>query len=95
MQTLNDARARLDDVDRLQQCVEYKGALLLPLTAVLAQPQSQMCVFVLPHSLFISDKEIYQRPGLERLFRGLKAPADLILKRVSRLDAFSGYLFHT
>ena len=23
------------------------------------------------------------------------APADLILKRVSRLDAFSGYLFHT
>ena len=37
----------------------------------------------------------YQRPGLERLFRGLKAPADLILKRVSRLDAFSGYLFHT
>ena len=26
---------------------------------------------------------------------GSKAPADLILKRVSRLDAFSGYLFHT
>ena len=37
----------------------------------------------------------YQRPGLERLFRGLKAPADLILERVSRLDAFSGYLFRT
>jgi len=34
-------------------------------------------------------------PGLERLFRGVEPPADLILKRVSRLDAFSGYLFHT
>src|SRR5260221_5453762 len=35
----------------------------------------------------------YQRPGLGRPFRGVKLPGDLIFRQVSRLDAFSGYLF--
>ena len=45
-------------------------------------------ITVLPHPA-------YQRPSLGRPFRGVKLPGSLILKRVSRLDAFSGYLFRT
>src|SRR5258706_7207694 len=35
----------------------------------------------------------YQRRSLRRPFRGIKSPGDLIFRQVSRLDAFSGYLF--
>src|SRR5258706_5371993 len=35
----------------------------------------------------------YQRRNLRRPFRGIKSPGDLIFRQVSRLDAFSGYLF--
>src|SRR5260364_162796 len=37
----------------------------------------------------------YQRPSLGRPFRTLSCQGSLILRRVSRLDAFSGYLFRT
>ena len=35
----------------------------------------------------------YQRGGLPRPYREVEPPGDLIFRRVSRLDAFSGYLF--
>ena len=37
----------------------------------------------------------YQRCDLQRAFRGIFSQGNLISWQVSRLDAFSGYLFHT
>ena len=39
LQTLNDTRARLDDIDRLQQSVQNKGAIPLMPSVLMVVPQ--------------------------------------------------------